>query len=135
MNTNSPPPPIDLDQLARLLRILADPTRLQVCRLLIEGKHGNTEIGDFLGIAPNLVSYHLRVLQDAGLIESVKQEQDARRIYYSPKRESIEALNTMFVGFFDPMHIQIEGKSSTGTEHAQSSLYKPPTPDSSGADE
>lgn len=118
MNANPTPPPVDLNQLARLLRILADPTRLQICRLLIEGKHGNTEIGDALGFAPNLVSYHLRMLQEAGLIESVKQAQDARRIYYSPNREAIEALNMMFVGFFD----QSGGETRTGTEHTQGSF-------------
>ncbi|MCR4403645.1 MAG: metalloregulator ArsR/SmtB family transcription factor [Firmicutes bacterium] len=51
-------------------KALADPTRLKIMFLL---KHGGElcvcDLTEALGIAQSGVSYHLRVLQEAGLIE------------------------------------------------------------------
>ena len=50
------------------LRALADTTRLQVARLLVEGPFSVSEIQDVLGLGQSTVSHHLKVLADAGLL-------------------------------------------------------------------
>ncbi len=49
------------------LRALADQTRLQVARLLVEGPLSVGEIQEVLGLGQSTVSHHLKVLSDAGL--------------------------------------------------------------------
>ncbi len=49
---------------------LADPTRLAIVeRLLKEGEHSAGEIAEPFAISKPAISKHLRVLEDAGLIE------------------------------------------------------------------
>ena len=50
------------------LAVLADPTRLAVLEFLL--KHAGTvkEINDVIRIPQNLLSHHLRVLREAGLV-------------------------------------------------------------------
>lgn len=79
-------------QISRRLKALAEPRRLEIMRLILAGVPCNCELGDRLGIAPNLVSYHLRILQQAGLIQTERDPIDARWIYFTPR---LEALNEM----------------------------------------
>lgn len=50
------------------LRALADATRLQVARLLVEGAFNVGEIQDVLALGQSTVSHHLKVLAEAGLL-------------------------------------------------------------------
>jgi ArsR family transcriptional regulator len=62
--------------LVRLGRALADPTRLRVLRAV--AGHGDLCCGDIargLGIQPATVSHHLRVLGEAGLVETERAGQ------------------------------------------------------------
>ena len=56
----------DLDWLARQLKVLAEPNRLRIVDLLMEGVQCNCELSGALGMAPNLISHHLRVLREVG---------------------------------------------------------------------
>lgn len=56
------------DSCARLLRVLADQTRLQVVRSLLEGELRVGEINRRVGIEKSLLSHHLRVLREAGVV-------------------------------------------------------------------
>jgi ArsR family transcriptional regulator len=103
---NPSPPPVDLAQMAKWLKVLAEPNRLLIFHLLMEGVQCNCELGDGLEMAPNLISHHLRVLRQAGLIDVERDEQDARWIYYSVNREALEQLNQAFGTFFDPERIK-----------------------------
>jgi ArsR family transcriptional regulator len=98
--------PIELDNLAKRLKALADPNRLRVVHLLMEGVHCNCELGDALDMAPNLISHHLRVLRRAGLVDTQRDSLDARWIYYSLNRAALEELNQVFGDFFDPARIK-----------------------------
>lgn len=51
-----------------LLAVVADPVRLGIVRRLTTGRHCVCELQAGLRIAPNLLSYHLRVLREAGLV-------------------------------------------------------------------
>jgi ArsR family transcriptional regulator len=98
--------PLQTQQLAAWLKVLAEPRRLQILNLLIEGVQCNCELGDHLDMAPNLISHHLSVLRKAGLVEVERDALDARWVYYSIRREAIDALNATFGAFFNPARIQ-----------------------------
>ncbi|HET9656467.1 MAG TPA: metalloregulator ArsR/SmtB family transcription factor [Kineosporiaceae bacterium] len=53
---------------ASLLSAAADPNRMTVLRLLAAGTTCVCTIQEHVPVAPNLLSYHLKVLRDAGLI-------------------------------------------------------------------
>ncbi len=61
--------PADAEQMAAWLKVLAEPKRLHIIHLLLEGVQCNCELGDALDVPPNLVSHHLRVLREAGLVD------------------------------------------------------------------
>ncbi len=61
------------------LKVLAEPTRLQVMRLLLRGKLHAGEIQQRLGVEQTLLSHHLRVLREAGLVES---RRDGKAVLY-----------------------------------------------------
>lgn len=99
-------PPTELENLAKRLKMLADPNRLRIIHLLMEGVHCNCELGEALDMAPNLISHHLRVLRQAGLVETQRDTLDARWVYYSLNRDALEDLNQVFGDFFDPARIK-----------------------------
>jgi ArsR family transcriptional regulator len=96
----------DTQQLAQWLKVLAEPRRLQIVNLLMEGVQCNCELGEHLDMAPNLISHHLSVLRKAGLVAVERDPVDARWIYFSIRPEALDALNTAFARFFDPARIQ-----------------------------
>lgn len=67
---------------ARLLKLLADPTRRRLFLALTEGETCNCELAEGLGIAQNLVSHHIRQLREAGFVRERRDTTDARWIYY-----------------------------------------------------
>jgi len=77
-----------------LLGALAQETRLAIFRLLVaEGPEGMAagEIGDKLGIPPATMSFHLKTLSHAGLIES---RQQSRYVYYAVNFQAMNDLLT-----------------------------------------
>jgi len=99
-------PPTNLQTLADRLKVLAEPKRLLILYLLIEGVQCNCELGEELDMPPNLISHHLRVLREAGLVDVERDALDARWIYYSVNREALGELNEVFGLFFDPGRIK-----------------------------
>ncbi len=99
-------PPTDLHTLAAQLKVLAEPKRLLIVHLLMEGVQCNCELGDALKLPPNLISHHLRTLREAGLIDVERDAVDARWVYYSINRAAFDELNTAFGSFFDPARIK-----------------------------
>ena len=99
-------PPTNLDVLARRLKVLAEPKRLLIFDLLMQGVQCNCELGEELDMAPNLMSHHLRALREAGLVDVQRDALDARWMYYSINRQALDELNAAFGVFFDPERIQ-----------------------------
>lgn len=54
------------------LKVLADPTRLAVLETLIESPQHVTGMMSALGVEQSLLSHHLKVLRDAGLVEAAR---------------------------------------------------------------
>jgi ArsR family transcriptional regulator len=94
--------PTDLQDLAELLKVLAEPKRLLIINLLMEGVQCNCELGDALQMAPNLISHHLSVLRQAGWVDVERDTADARWIYYSVNREKVAELRELLMQFLDP---------------------------------
>jgi ArsR family transcriptional regulator, arsenate/arsenite/antimonite-responsive transcriptional repressor len=98
--------PARFDTLSAWLKVLAEPNRLRIVDLLMQGEQCNCEMGGELNMTPNLVSHHLRVLQEAGLLVMRRDADDARWIHYSIDQMALAALNQAFGAFFDPARIQ-----------------------------
>ena len=67
------------DQARALFKALADPIRLQVVEALAGGERCVCELTDELGLAQSKLSFHLRVLKQAGLLAD---RQQGRWTYY-----------------------------------------------------
>lgn len=99
-------PPTNLQTLADRLKVLAEPKRLLILHLLMEGVQCNCELGDALQMPPNLISHHLSVLRKAGLVDVERDAVDARWIYYSINQTALAELNETFGAFFKPDRIK-----------------------------
>jgi len=96
----------DVESLAKMLKVMAEPKRLAIIDLLMQGVQCNCELGDALDMPTNLISHHLGVLRKAGLVVVERDAQDARWVYYSIDRDALVELNRLFGVFFDPERIQ-----------------------------
>ncbi len=78
----------ELSSVSAACRILADPTRIAIVDLLMQGVQCNCVFGERLGLRMNLISHHLKVLRAAGLVNVSRDSEDGRWIYYSlnPKK-------------------------------------------------
>lgn len=92
-----PPPPepaLDApaaDELAALLKAIADPVRLQVVSMLSQvDERCACDFVDSLGVSQPTVSHHLKVLADAGIVSRRKQ---GRWVYYRLERTELAALS------------------------------------------
>ena len=65
--------PSDLSTRAEVLKAIADPTRLEIVEMLSAQVRCNCHFQEHLDLAPNLLSYHLKVLREAGLIEGLRR--------------------------------------------------------------
>jgi SAM-dependent methyltransferase len=68
-----------ISEAADLFRLLGDPTRLRLLRVLARDRFNVTELTGILGLAQSGVSRHLGLLKDAGL---VIEEREAGYAYY-----------------------------------------------------
>lgn len=99
-------PSTNVKPLADRLKVLAEPKRLLILNLLMEGVHCNCELGEFLDMTPSLISHHIRALREAGLVEMERDVIDGRWIYYSVNESALQELNDAFGAFFNPGRIQ-----------------------------
>jgi len=72
-----------------VLRVLADPLRLQIVELLSREQLCTCHIVDETGARQTNVSNHLRILREAGLVEA---EPAGRYTYYRLVPEALDAL-------------------------------------------
>ena len=79
----------DLD-LSHILRTVGDPVRLSIVRLLADDRERRcTEVGDTVGIPASTLSYHLRLLREAGVTRT-RAEGTERHV--SLRRDDLEEL-------------------------------------------
>lgn len=82
---------------ASLLKVLADETRLAVVQQLMEGPKHVGEINEGLHLEQSLLSHHLKVLREAGLVLS---ERDGKAVVYrlAPQVESAKTRKAINLG-------------------------------------
>lgn len=71
---------------------LADPSRLRIVDLLTLGDFSPTELQAELRMSSNLLSHHLRTLEEAGLATRQRSEADRRRSYIRLAPGALEGL-------------------------------------------
>ena len=79
------------------LRVLSDVTRLSVMEALLGGPKNVTEINARLKIDQSLLSHHLKVLRDAGLV-TTRREGKSVRYAVAPDAVSAEAAKGLNLG-------------------------------------
>lgn len=72
--------PADPETCASVLKVLADETRLAVVEQLLDGSKHVSEINQSLDVEQTLLSHHLRVLRDAGIVTC---EREGKHMLYS----------------------------------------------------
>ena len=90
-------PPMDADaaeDVAAVFKALADPTRVAIVSRLASGEMCCVcDLTDAFELSQPTVSHHLRILRDAGLVESERRGTFA---YYWLVTEAIERLRAVF---------------------------------------
>jgi len=89
-----------------LFHALSDATRLEIIELLRKGERCVCELTDTLDAAQSRLSFHLRVLKDAGI---VRDRKDGRWVYYELDPEAFEEIETLVSG----MKPRVLGRSAS----------------------
>lgn len=82
--------------MAKFLRIIGDDNRLRILCLLKSGEKCVCEIFPHLDLAQNLVSSHLKIMLDFGLL---KNRQEWKRNYYSINSPVFKKYNLLLHNF------------------------------------
>ena len=86
----------DLDRAVRLFHALSDSTRLAALEMLKNGERCVCELQDQLDVAQSRLSFHLKVLKDAGLVEDRKE---GRWSYYSIVPDALDEAHDLVIAF------------------------------------
>lgn len=71
---------------AELFHALSDEARLQIIQILLDGEHCVCDLQSHLDVAQSRLSYHLKVLKDAGV---VTDRREGRWSYYTLNRDAV----------------------------------------------
>ncbi len=77
----------DTTRAAQLFHALSDETRIEIIEMLDSGERCVCELQDTLNAAQSRLSFHLRVLKDAGI---VTDRRDGRWSYYELNRDAFD---------------------------------------------
>jgi ArsR family transcriptional regulator len=80
------------DRAIELFHALSDETRLEIIELLRKGERCVCELTDTLDAAQSRLSFHLRVLKDAGI---VRDRKDGRWVHYELVPDAFEEIETL----------------------------------------
>ena len=84
----------DLDRAVALFHALSDETRLEIVEMLRDGERCVCELQDELDAAQSRLSFHLKVLKDAGL---VTDRSEGRWSYYALVAEALAEVHDLAV--------------------------------------
>jgi ArsR family transcriptional regulator len=91
----------DAPSTARLFHALSDETRLEIVRMLRHGERCVCELTDALDAAQSRLSFHLRILKEAGL---VTDRREGRWVYYALQASALSRMEKA-IGSLKPMPI------------------------------
>jgi ArsR family transcriptional regulator len=93
--------PLDRARTAQLFHALSDETRLAVLDMLRDGERCVCELQDALDAAQSRLSFHLKVLKDAGLVYDRKE---GRWSYYSLATDALDTAQRALQKLATPGH-------------------------------
>ena len=105
MSENTGISPDKAIEVATVLKALSDPNRLRIFAELMSGDTCNGELVARLELPANLLSHHLKVLSEVGLIGSRRDRVDGRWVYYSVDPSAVAHWRSWFAAFLDPAQI------------------------------
>ena len=82
----------DLSRAIQLFHALSDETRLAVVEMLRDGERCVCDLQDALDVAQSRLSFHLKVLKDAGLVTDRK---DGRWVHYALSAGAFDELGEL----------------------------------------
>jgi ArsR family transcriptional regulator len=85
----------DLDRATRLFQALSDQTRLSILQRLRFGERCVCDLTDALDAAQSRLSFHLKVLKDAGL---VTDRREGRWMYYTLNTDALAEIGDLVEG-------------------------------------
>jgi ArsR family transcriptional regulator len=98
--------PNSFEALGGPLGLLANPTRLRILESLMDGVQCNCNLKDTLRLPMNLISHHLRILKNTGLVRAERDPNDARWIYYEIVPDRLAALRDQVCSTMDPARLR-----------------------------
>ena len=98
----------DLSRAAQLFHALSDATRLGILEMLRSGEQCVCDLQDDLGAAQSRLSFHLRVLKEAGLVSDRKE---GRWSYYSIVPDALTEVHDLAVAM-QPSKLRILARSN-----------------------
>ena len=105
--------------MADLFRVIAEPRRREILRLIWERELGSGEIASRFDVTGPAISQHLRVLVDAGMV-TVRRE-GTRRLYRA-RPEGLEELRSFLDAFWEDGlgHLKEEAEAEERRFHSGS---------------
>jgi ArsR family transcriptional regulator, arsenate/arsenite/antimonite-responsive transcriptional repressor len=80
------------EQVATLLKALADPVRLRLMSLVLSSANGEAcvcDLTDAFDLSQPTISHHLKVLHEAGLLDRDKR---GVWVYYAARKDALESI-------------------------------------------
>ena len=99
---------VDLSRAAQLFHALSDETRLGIIEMLRGGEQCVCDLQEDLDAAQSRLSFHLRVLKEAGLVTDRKE---GRWSYYSISPEALTEVHDLAVAM-QPSKLRILSNSN-----------------------
>jgi ArsR family transcriptional regulator len=97
---------LDTDRAARLFHALSDETRVCILERLRRGERCVCELTDALEAAQSRLSFHLRVLREAGL---VTDRREGRWMYYTLNVETLAEVAALAQTLATPLPARADG--------------------------
>jgi ArsR family transcriptional regulator len=89
---------IPLSQTVKFLKIISEKNRLKIFCLLKEGGKCVCDIWQCLNLPQNLVSHHLKILKDFGLVSS---QQEGLKIKYSINKKVVKKYSKLLNNYLN----------------------------------
>ena len=88
----------NLSQTVEFLKIISEENRLKILCLLREDEKCVCDIWQYLDLAQNLTSYHLKVLKNFGLVSS---RQEGLKVIYSINKKVIKRFSELLNNYLN----------------------------------
>ncbi|HOV80469.1 MAG TPA: metalloregulator ArsR/SmtB family transcription factor [Bacillota bacterium] len=82
------------------IKALSDPQRIKILKLLARREMGACEVINALGLAQPTVSHHLKMLRQAGLVNSEKQ---GKMVFFTLNGEGLKDFSNQMASFLNEL--------------------------------